>query len=149
MSTPVTAVRGTAKAGEGVTPNRNCATPPLMREVEESKEKSNKRASFFPKPQSSKARIEAEEDMEAVKNSLASHNKESNNQGSGSAGASSSTAPVTPKFNRRGQKIPNKSPDGLLTGDRTGAEGSAHLVSPISYGRTTRSASNKGDVKVE
>jgi hypothetical protein len=29
MSTPVTAVRGTAKAGEGVTPNRNCATPPF------------------------------------------------------------------------------------------------------------------------
>ena len=87
--------------------------------------------------------------MEAVKNSLASHNKEGNNQSPGSAGASSSTAPVTPKFNRRGQKIPNKSPDGLLTGDRTGAEGSAHLVSPISYGRTTRSASNKSDVKVE
>ena len=60
--------------------------------------------------------------MEAVKNSLASHNKESNNQGSGSAGASSSTAPVTPKFNRRGQKIPNKSPDGgcsPATGTRT------------------------------
>ena len=52
-------------------------------------------------------------------------------------------------LNRRGQKIPNKSPDGLLTGDRTSAEGSAHLVSPISYGRTTRSASNKGDVKAE
>ena len=51
-------------------------------------------------------------------------------------------APAT-EFNRRGQKIPNKSPDGLLTGDRTGAEGSAYLVSPISYGRTTRSASNK------
>ena len=33
------------------------------------------------------------------------------------------------KFNRHGQKIPNKSPDGLLTG----AEGSAYLVSPISY----------------
>ena len=91
--------------------------------------------------------------MEAVKNSLASHNKESNNQGSGSAGASSSTAPVTPKFNRRGQKIPNKSPDGLLTGDRTGAEGSAYLVSSIIVDplrrRTTRSASNKSDVKVE
>ena len=39
----------------------------------------------------------------------------------------------------------------LLTGDRTGAEDSAYkyLVSPISYGRTTQSASKKGNVKVE
>ena len=56
---------------------------------------------------------------------------------------------MTPKFNRRGQKIPEKSPDGLLTGDRTGAEGCPYVVSPISYGRTTRSASKNGDVKVE
>jgi hypothetical protein len=40
--------------------------------------------------------------------------------------------------------------DYLLHGaDRTGAEDSAYLVSPISYGRTTQSASKKGDVKVE
>ena len=54
---------------------------------------------------------------------------------------------------RGGQEIQNKSPDGLLTGDRTGAEGSAYLVSSIIVDplrrRTTRSASNKGDVKVE
>ena len=52
--------------------------------------------------------------MEAVKNSLASHNKESNNQGSGSAGASSSTAPVTPKFNVDGTPSGPSTADGTL-----------------------------------
>lgn len=67
-----------------------------------------------PEPWSSKARIEAEEDTEVVRNSLSSHNKESNNQSSGSAGASSSTAPVTPKFNVDGTPSGPSTADGTL-----------------------------------
>ena len=44
----------------------------------------------------------------------------------------------TPKYNRRGNKIPNASPEDLLTGDRTGDDHAKVLVSPQSYGRTER-----------
>ena len=55
-----------------------------------------------------------------------------------SARGESSNATVTPKFNRRGNKIPDASPADLLTGDRTGDELAKVLVSPKSYGRTER-----------
>ena len=50
----------------------------------------------------------------------------------------SSKASITPKYNRRGNRIPDASPENLLTGDRTGDEHAKVLVSPESYGRTER-----------
>lgn len=40
------------------------------------------------------------------------------------------------EFNRRGQRVPEDSPEDVLTGDRDGSEHAKVLVSPISYGRT-------------
>jgi hypothetical protein len=42
-------------------------------------------------------------------------------------------------FNTRGNRIPDKSPEGLLTGERDGSEHAKVLVSPLSYGRTEAS----------
>jgi hypothetical protein len=42
--------------------------------------------------------------------------------------------------NKRGQRIPDASPDNVLTGDRDGSEHAKVLVSPISYGRTRHAA---------
>jgi hypothetical protein len=41
-------------------------------------------------------------------------------------------------YNRRGQRVPEASPEGLLTGDRDGSEHAKVLVSPVSHGRTHR-----------
>ena len=39
-------------------------------------------------------------------------------------------------YNTRGNRVPDKSPEALLTGDRDGSEHAKVLVSPLSYGRT-------------